>query len=643
MDPAIAKEVSPTAVEQALGSLAKMFGAARAEHFGEELFGLFTRPNYWPELESDRACILTGGRGTGKTTVLRSLSYKGTSQLTAKPIRDWSYVGLYWRVDTASVAGLHNESIPEPLWMRLFAHYLNLVICQSIAEFVNWMARVEASSTPSASMKQLRRFAQIVGVPDVDSSWTDWLDEAVASAMCDLENYINNPERIDLPKLTTLGRPQALLLEALQADERLAGKNFFFLIDEFENLEGFQQRVVNTAIKHAGDAPLTYKVGVKETGYRDHRTISGLEVLVEPADYANIDISARLIGNDFREFAREVCEARLERFSIATGTRLTLGDLLPNLAESAEAELLAPRAQLSELRAKLVADVDDERLLQRFDQATVFERLLLAYWAELRGASLAEALVYQEHHQGQWANWRNNYQHSMLYTLRRGRPGIRKYYAGWPVYSQMADGNIRFVLQLVESALRLHLLAGKDFRTPVSFENQTLAAQDVGRRNVLQMQGVAVEGGHLTRLTLTLGRLFQMLAEIPEGHTPEITEFRVDWSSDSRTVEKADRLLSLGVMHLAFSRHPANKRGRESAETKDFDYRLHPIFSAFFGCSYRRKRKMTLPAERIVRMSERDSDVLGESLRDQRRAVVYGSDVLPEQLTLFEDFYDGLV
>src|SRR5436853_6535729 len=83
---------TPTPQEQ----LSRLFGSYKAEWLREQLFDLFTEPAYFPELTTPRPCILVGGRGTGKTTVLRSLSYDGQYALTGRRpenILDWTYYG----------------------------------------------------------------------------------------------------------------------------------------------------------------------------------------------------------------------------------------------------------------------------------------------------------------------------------------------------------------------------------------------------------------------------------------------------------------------------------------------------------------------------------------------------------------------
>ena len=86
--------------------LSELFGSYKAEWLKEQMFDLFTEPAYFPELVTQRPCMLIGGRGTGKTTVLRSLSYEGQFALKGHVEHDiptWPYYGFYYRVNTNRV------------------------------------------------------------------------------------------------------------------------------------------------------------------------------------------------------------------------------------------------------------------------------------------------------------------------------------------------------------------------------------------------------------------------------------------------------------------------------------------------------------------------------------------------------------
>ena len=103
--------------------LSKLFGSYKAEWLKEDIFRLFEEPEYFPEFRTSRPCVLKGGRGTGKTTVLRGLSYDGQYALSGKNssiIDAWDYIGLYHRVDTNRVTAFKGPELPESDWIHMF-------------------------------------------------------------------------------------------------------------------------------------------------------------------------------------------------------------------------------------------------------------------------------------------------------------------------------------------------------------------------------------------------------------------------------------------------------------------------------------------------------------------------------------------
>ena len=99
--------------------LSTLFGDSRAEWLGKRIFDLFAKPAYFPELEQRRPCVLIGGRGTGKTMVLRGLSYEGRHALSnSSSPSDWLYYGLYYKVNTNRVTAFAGPEISDGRWTQ---------------------------------------------------------------------------------------------------------------------------------------------------------------------------------------------------------------------------------------------------------------------------------------------------------------------------------------------------------------------------------------------------------------------------------------------------------------------------------------------------------------------------------------------
>ncbi len=621
--------------------LSDLFGSYKAEWLKERIFDLFTEPSYFPELATSRSCILIGGRGTGKTTVLRGLSYQGRFVLSGKratSISGWPWYGLYYRVNTNHVTAFNGPELAENEWTPLFAHYFNTLICDLILGFLQWY-EIHANTLVDLGAQACQRISTSLHLPSATSHRE--IRQHLIDSKIAFEAYINNVVDAKRPPLSLQAAPIDLLCAAILKLPAFASKHFFILIDEYENLLDYQQQIVNTLIKHASDL-YSFKVGVRELGWRCHSTLNRNEQLVHPADYARISIAEKLQGDVFSRFALDVCTRRLDRLQLP-GQEI-IRDVrvaLPGLSEEREAAKLGVEAQAKSLRQNFSRHLPPE-LQPAIENLTPLELYFHNFW--MKAQNLTPEVVVRESlsdPQG-WKTRYENYKHALLFTLRRKKRGISKFYTGWDVFTQLGAGNIRYVLELVDQSFLSHFRAGGALDRPIDPEVQTLAAQRVGSMNLAELEGLSVDGAQLTKLLLALGRVFQVMASEPEGHAPELNQFQV--SADEGAAQEGtaaaavERLLSSAVMHLALIRSSGNKPG-DVGDTKDYDYMIHPIFSPFFVFSYRRKRKMTLRPETVLGLIQRPKQTIRALLSEHNRNVE--GEELPEQLMLFERFYDG--
>jgi len=608
------------------------FGLLKAEDLQEgRLFDYFAAPQYFESLKSRRSCALIGGRGTGKTTVLRSLSYEGQRALEPDSlVSSWAYIGLYMKVDTNRVRAFSGGGKPSDEWTRWFGHYLNLSLVTLVVKFLHWFER-DSGERLAIAPTVFRRVSVALHLPDATS--LDTLAAALDSGLTGLEASLNNLRSVGADvRLSMSGQPVEILLEALGDSEQFRRKSFFFLIDEYENFSDEQQRVVNTLIKHRG-ANFAFKLGVRETGWRVRSTLDPDEHLTDPADYVRIDIDQQLEEpSAFASFAEQVCNSRLRRIPDAAGTSIrSIRDLLPGVSLEEEARILGVASRAQSIRKDYADEISGIKIdISDFDLFFVHE------WARAHDLPLKAALQDYRENGTAWVGRIDNYKYAGLFLIRRGRRGIRKHYAGWDTFTQLAGRNIRYLLELVEQALARHYKDAGNLDSPVPIDLQTEAAQAVGLKNLAELQGNERHGRELTRIVLALGRIFGVMAAEPFGHAPEVTEFRVTGSDSS---ERVHDLLEAGVRWLAFQRNPGNKPGPVS-DTKDFDYRLHPVFTAYFAYSHRKKRRLALTEGEFLGLADDHRVTIQSVLRRAGRDAPSSRD-LPEQLRMFEQFFDA--
>ena len=619
--------------------LSQLFGSYRAEWLREQVFDLFTEPAYFPELKMARPCILVGGRGTGKTTVLRCLSYEGQFALSGRDpslISSWPYYGVYYRVNTNRVTAFKGLELPSDLWTRVFAHYFNFLMCHLVLRFLGWF---EGLCPGKCDLSEQACMDVSLSLNLSPSRTLEELTRSVDAGRVDLEARINNiGDDKDRIRLSLQGAPIDTLLDAVTSLPAFKGKSFFFLIDEYENFEDYQQQVVNTLIKHSGQS-YTFKVGVRELGWRQRTTLNSNEQLVTPADYVRIGIADELKDEKFSSFALQVCNSRISKVDLGKKGLPDITECLPGMSENKEAEALGVSPFADTVRSELmkVASKDSRSQIKTMSPLELY---FIDFWARGHGCSRLEVWKGYLKQPKRWQTRYDNYKHALLYTIRKRKVGVRKYYAGWSVFVQLAAGNIRYLLELVEQSLLFSLGEEHDLADPVLPEIQTNAAIYVARKNLKDLEGLSVHGSRLTKLLLGLGRIFEVMAQQAEGHAPEVNQFYLigtDSLSDPPNVQEsdADGLLRAAVMHLALLRWSGNKLIDDRA-TRDYDYMMHPIFAPFFIFSYRKKRKMPISAKELLGLVHQPKSTIARILSRQKRSL---DTPLPAQLAFFQEYY----
>lgn len=602
------------------------FGLYRAEWLRDRLFELYKQPNYFPELETDRPCVLVGGRGTGKTTVLRCLSYEGRLELDKhnyEKLGAWQYVGFYHKVNTNRVTAFSGADVSPDKWRKAFGHYINLLLCGRVVEFLALIeSKVGGVNLPEESCVAVAESLCV----DVAENVPELLN-AIQRGRRQFETYLNDLDDASLPRLSLQGQPIDELCESVRKLPFFHHKALFFIIDEFENLLDYQQEIINTLIKHSG-THYTFKIGVRELGWRRRATLNPAEQLRSPADYELIDIGRKLAGAKFEQFALEVCQLRAASLHSRS---LEIDKLLPSLSLEQEALRLGVNDRV---QAILDLHKSQEDVRKTLNSMSPLEAYFTHWWATSKHIPIVDVLAERASFGNTWKTRYENYKAAVLFTLKRGKSGLRRYYCGWPTYVKLADGNIRYLLELVSQARLLHLQEGQNFSSPITAEVQTHAAIEVGRKNLTELEGLSVDGAQLTKLLLGLGRIFEVMANTPEGHAPEVNQFHLP--DDTKSDDSITKLLTAAVMHLALVRSTSNKR--MDLDIKSYDYAVHPIFAAFFGFSHRKKRKMILSAAQLSTLIQKPRAAIKEILGQSNRTP---DEPLPDQLQLFEGYYGG--
>ncbi len=614
-----------------LRRLGDFFSDYRAE-WSAALFGdLFIAPPYFPKLEVARPCFLIGGRGTGKTTSLRSLRFDASAaRLSSEglPAGTLPYLGIYIRINKNRVRAFQGTELPTSDWEKAFAHYFNILCVTELCRLAQWLEQRDGS-TPL-------NIASVAASFDVhDITDCGGFLKCLNASLVALELYVNNPTQAKRPVFSVQEAPLRHFVETLISSPLATGKTVFCCIDEYENLLDYQQAILNTYIKHS-EPPLSYKVGVKRGGLRSRATSGTNDVLATPDDYSEIDIGEE----SFEVFAKQVVEHRLERAQ-DRGLQVadSLDDFLPEMSFSIEAEKLGCSRVAEDVLDEIIA-TNDTGLIRWAKDVPKNELYFVKYWSEGGKGTATDLARDWKNNPDQWATRLGNYGYASLFWLSKGRKGarIRKYFSGARTFTGLASGNIRYFIELIDEAIA-QLASDPDasaaYAGQLPPEHQTLAARAVGKRRLDQLEGLSEHGSEIKRLVLALGKVFFEFARDPVGKSPERNSFVVSGAEDARMRVLA--LLHEGVSNLAFEATPRTKATTQR-EMRDDEFRIHPIFAPFFEYSHRRKRRCTFPAEALLDIFENPRRALATLMGGQPTS----TDDLPTQLAMFSSFYESV-
>lgn len=610
--------------------LDQLFGSYKAEWLKKDIFKLFTAPYYFNRFKGNSPGVLQGGRGTGKTTVLRGLSYIGQYELLNSNIDRFdgnSYIGIYYRANTNHVRAFSGKGLKDDNWKPIFGHYVNLIICWEILHFIKWHKelRKDDEDLQKNACNIIASSLHLLGEIDDFNTLLQAIEKAVYTFQADVNNVADG----NIPKLSMAGMPIDIVAQETEKLRQFQGKTFYLLIDEYENFTDYQQECLNTLIKHVPES-YTIKIGVREMGWRVKTTLNSMESLNEPADYQLTNIEELFTNpktaNLFDEFAANVCNLRLRELMDDENNEYDIKTALASMSIEEESE------KLNVTRSSYYKDfVEVENSLKKSIDIHPLYKFFIAYWAEIHNESINNMISDFLLKRNVWNHRYENYRYSLLFKLNRGKfVGIQKYYAGWKTFIKLANGNIRYLMELVYQAYSFHIARGRNIKEPLTVEDQTTAAQNVGWKNLTELEGSCKIGTQLTKLVQSLGSIFNKLARDGDRTAPEVNQFDIYDEISDRTHE----ILDLGVMNLALVRMPSNKLSGQG-DIKDFQYQLHPIFAPFFIYSFRKKRKLPLS----------EADFLGciDNPRDTVKKILGSRDVtmdedkpLPAQLSLFD-------
>lgn len=630
-------------------AIADAFLVNRAELLPPDVWGHFIVPQFFKRISAfeDRKSIrIQGGRGCGKTMFIRYFCHQTRFSLNrlAIPAQELSQIGLYWRPDT-QFCGLMKESwLGDRDAQLAFMHYGTLVILEEVASAINSIANADLEGG-KCDLRDLELPEPVkLALGKRVSTYSELTNFAEAERAL-LELWVQNPD-FDRPLMLRFDSILERIGNHLAAQDIRLSKIFFrVFVDEFENLQEIQRRLICDFVKHPNKR-YCVNFAMRRHAISQFFT-SGGEQIVETHDVRTIDIERELGKND-REFTLLAAEMLLlklhERGVDFTNTLFCPNKLVdPNhLSErtsDAYCDEILGRARriFPGLTPKMISKsvFQDEALSNRLSSA--IERGLSKHHSALSSehfmrSNIPEASVVaasilnrnkpgpeevlrelnlagsEQQKEGRFyksGGWVENNIYGSLFYLYIGlprRPNLL--YSGFDRFCSLSSPNLRFFQELVHGALLLAFERSSiddissDGVLVVSEDIQAEAAKQVSETLLLEIEHLGLQGTQLLQAMRRLGRIFEVAHRRTSQSEPEINHFSIDEADKVALSEDAKALLTQAKIWsvLYEQQDTKNKSNYVLAQT---DIVPNPIFSPYFGISYRKKKKITLSAAQV--------------------------------------------
>jgi hypothetical protein len=591
---------------------------------------LFGRQASGIDLTGDTPIVLEGGRGTGKTMLLKWMSNevrikehvakKGTGKGFLSQV---DYIGIYHRFDGPSLGSFTSRNTNDEAWETIFKHYFELVVGQRLVMFLaNLLSNncvnisEEKESEIAKQIFELSKFSapEKVTIKSVISAFQNQLDKVFDFINC---SALSQNMKFTQHPLTTgslvFGIP-VLLQTALP---ELQDKRFIILLDEYENLRENQQRIVNTLVKHT-KLPVTFRIGTRLRGLRTNHTLNEEEFLMEDADYRKIGFEDILMAHDenYKKLLKMIAKKRLEEMpDFSKRGLMDIEYILGNLPPEDEALLIVYDKILSKNEARefpferylaeakhlhalknLLPETSEKqdnlkRLVNKENPLFDMVNLLLLR----RGFKPREVIAMYEvyisgdrknHKYSQYQNLYDKNKIALLFQLASLNRPKQKLYAGFDIFCMLSSGIIRNFLELCYQSFNIALFL--DSQTLINdgkmpFKTQSAGARIRAGRYMDVIERIPKYGNEIKSLVIQLGAIFYSWQNDEVLSEPEVTHFCIDYNAlsvDARNVLDA-------AVQWSVLQPKKDMKGKAVLDPLLNVYALNHVLAPYFGISYR--------------------------------------------------------
>lgn len=591
------------------------FARNRAEEYGYDVWESFIVPPFYREIESlrtNKPIIVEGGRGSGKTMLLRYWCHQSqfSTHRTDIPDSALNKIGIYWKMDTQFAAFMQFRNYEKDIWNRAFSYWSVLTISLSILDSLKSVARSNYAKFNEEDLLEMR----FSGLDGYDKDIPENYNELIAflnRRRQQFESWVNSiPTQ---PSISFLPFEFIVDLANCIRNGNVVFKDTVFdiFIDEYENLQVNQMQIINTRIKHS-EIPIIYNVAMKRNALVTPETL-GNESIVVVNDYRKIPLD-EYVEEHFKVFAPEIFLWKLKKdkevptlvekeelFSYEEAVfekrksekyRRDIGKcmsaIFPGMTEKEVAALMLEDAVfrnriVTELKRKHLQDETIEKIMNsRPECVVVFPSLV-----ERVSFNLEETMIeLSKYNEGGKSKFEDIIHNSLFGCILHQYGSLNRIcplYAGYCSFITMSKDNLRHFLELC-----YHSYLRKGQENSVGISTQCISVKMVSDDMVSEIKSLGRRSNELYTFALRLGTLFETSRKKTSQSEPEQNQFNIVGPlKNDETVFLLRELVKWSVLY-------ESKLTKQKSAENGVEYLFNPIYAPYFGISYRKKRRVSL-------------------------------------------------
>ncbi len=559
--------------------------------------------NIVADLEGFTPLVITGARGTGKTMLARRFCIdewlvERAAQGRAESLEGLKQIGLYFHIDSDVLHSFnHHDDAERKLNDRLFGFFFDILLVRKALGALQQLRPLDYWADSGKLWHSL--YAELGEPVPVEPTLTLFL-ELLEGRLTQIRLYLNNPKRFSPPVISAPNILFKRLVEHLRMGKQFTKLYFAIHIDEYENFEAYQQRILNTRLKHARfDECVTYRFYMRGGGFTTRETLAPAQVVENINDFRQHSLDEDLDFEAFKKHAERVANRHLELtpwFNNNAHTNIAM--LFEDLSNEEEAQQLARgnRKDVLEKWVEAKHPVAKAVMLAWFQEEPSYLRRTVGVVLLNQGKSVCEIVNGMRANDSRARDWYHTYSRGALHWLCRLHH-VDKRYAGLNTLIGLAGNNIRVFIDYCYESFSAWLAEwdSKTLTLPISVKIQNDAIHLQAKILRQNLYSAARSGPEINRFLDRFGRLCEAVHKSPKQSEPEINHFAIKGKDTPETLLK---LLRDARFEGVVRQLPGNKQKSLEDERQE-DWQLSPWICPLFNLSSRRKRKMLLTAHEL--------------------------------------------